>query len=135
VLKPTGTVVIFAMEPLTSTLVQSQLDQFLYKQYWLRKATNILGPHQGRPLDMVEEIAVFSRVGKSERTYNPQITELQTPLSRLMPRSASFFLYRTRQAIPARQISHARHPVNIIVSQRTRFDSPWRRQSLVPPSP
>jgi DNA modification methylase len=126
VLKPAGTVAICSMQPLSAELIHAQARAgfYLYSEYWFRKATNILGPFNRRPLNVVEEIPIFCRAGKNERTYNPQMTNLERSISRLLPALSTFFksLRQGRNSIPNRHVAHARHPANVIIANRTQYD-------------
>lgn len=74
VLAPHGTVVLFAAQPFTTHLIQSNPKQFRYCWYWLKnQGTNFF--HAKRmPIRKIEEICVFYK-GK----YNPQITTGHPP--------------------------------------------------------
>lgn len=126
VLKPAGTVAICAMEPLTSSLIQSQLDHYLYNHYWLRKATNIFHART-RPLSVIEGIAVFSKAGPSERTYNPQMEKLEKTIDRLNSARRYRFLSALARNVadePNRRMIRAQYPTDLIITERSPHDSP-----------
>jgi site-specific DNA-methyltransferase (adenine-specific) len=127
VLKPTGNVAICAAQPLASTLIARQLKNFLYCNYWLRKATNIYGPKNGRPMNVIEPIPVFSQAGHHERTYNPQMRDLGEIVDRLREP----WRRRLFEPLLSELEAHSRHmryrslaPVDLIMAERTAFDFP-----------
>jgi site-specific DNA-methyltransferase (adenine-specific) len=74
VIKPNGTIALFASQPFTTKLIASNERQFRYCWYWIKnQGTNFF--HAKRmPIRKVEEICIFGR-GK----YNPQITDGHGP--------------------------------------------------------
>lgn len=72
VLKPSGVVVLWAKQPFTSILVNSNLDMFKLSLVWNKqRASNHLQAKR-RPLQVHEDLLVFYSVGTP--TYNPQMT-------------------------------------------------------------
>ena len=124
VLKPNGVVAISSVEPLTSKLIYAQMDRHLWNWRWLHRATNIFGPRYGRPLDVVEDIAIFSRAGHASRTYNPQMRELREGVERL--RSLGFQLFAPNIDVGGgtRLKSRELGPITLIEAPRTHYDSP-----------
>lgn len=77
VLKPTGAAVLFAAQPFTTRLINSNARDFRYCWYW--KKNNATGAPFAKvqPLRCIEDIAVFYRKAP---TYNPQgLIELEKP--------------------------------------------------------
>jgi DNA modification methylase len=127
VLTPTGNVAICAAQPLASTLIASQIDKFIFCYYWFRKATNIYGPKHGRPMSMIEPIPVFSQVGHTERTYNPQMRDLGEIVDRLREpwRRRLFEPLLTELEENSRHMSYrSLAPTDLIMAERTAYDSP-----------
>jgi site-specific DNA-methyltransferase (adenine-specific) len=125
--KLTGSVAICAAQPLASTLIASQLRDFLFCCYWLRKASNIYGPKYSRPMSLIEPISVFSRAGHSKRTYNPQMHDLGEIIDRLRePWRRRLFepLLSELQTYPRRMSYRTLAPTDLIVAQRTAYDLP-----------
>jgi len=74
IIKPTGTIALFASQPFTTMLIQSNLDDFRYCWYWIKnQATNFFHA-KSMPMRKVEEIVIFKK-GK----YKPQITDGHVP--------------------------------------------------------
>lgn len=69
ILKPDGVAVLFAAQPFTTQLINSNMRDFRYCWYW-RKA-NVTGGifAKVQPMRCIEDIAVFYR---RKPTYNPQ---------------------------------------------------------------
>jgi site-specific DNA-methyltransferase (adenine-specific) len=74
VLKKDGTVALFAAQPFTTALINSNIKDFRYVWYWIKnQGTNFF--HAKRmPIRKVEEICIF---GKG--IYNPQISDGHQP--------------------------------------------------------
>ena len=77
VLKPAGAAVLFAAQPFTTRLINSNTRNFRYCWYW--KKNNATGAMfaKKQPLRCIEDIAVFYRKAP---TYNPQgLVEMARP--------------------------------------------------------
>lgn len=79
VLKPTGSVVLFADQPFTSVLICSNLDWFKYEWVWVKNRTTGFLLANYRPMKKTEDIIVFSPLGAAGASretgnmiYNPQ---------------------------------------------------------------
>jgi site-specific DNA-methyltransferase (adenine-specific) len=68
--RPDGVIALFAAEPFTSGLIQSNLADFRYKWVWVKNATGFLNSAY-RPLKTFEEIAVFSKATVGSLSRNP----------------------------------------------------------------
>ena len=68
-LKPDGTAVLFAAQPFTTELIQSNQKAFRYCWYWLKNQPTGFAYAKYQPMRQVEEICVFYR---KHGTYNPQ---------------------------------------------------------------
>lgn len=77
VLKPNGAAVLFAAQPFTTKLINSNFKNFRYLWYW--KKNNVTGFTYARyqPMRCIEDIVVFY---SKKPTYNPQgLIELKKP--------------------------------------------------------
>ena len=80
VLKPTGTVVLFANGIFTPRVMASNLDQYKYRWVWIKKNSTNFVHAKNRPMTKSEDILVFSKgamghvsqLGNKRMTYNPQ---------------------------------------------------------------
>lgn len=68
-LKPDGAAVLFAAQPFTTQLIQSNQGEFRYCWYWLKNQPTGFAFAKYQPMRKVEEICVFYRKAP---TYNPQ---------------------------------------------------------------
>lgn len=124
VTKRTGTVVICAAEPLASVLIASNLESFLYRQNWCRKASNIF-QSKWRPLGVIEPIPIFSRASQRDRTYNAQTEKLKQTIDRLARRRFPFLgAVRDYSQFPARALQREHQPTDLIVVPRHPLDRP-----------
>lgn len=70
VLKPRGVAVLFAAQPFTTQLINSNLKQFRYCWYWLKNTPTGFAFARYQPMRKIEDICVFYR--GAAPTYNPQ---------------------------------------------------------------
>ena len=77
ILKPDGAAVLFAAQPFTTQLIQSNRRAFRYCWYWLKSHQTGFPFAKYQPMRKVEEICVFY---KKHGTYNPQgLREIENP--------------------------------------------------------
>jgi site-specific DNA-methyltransferase (adenine-specific) len=69
VLKPDGAAVLFAAQPFTTLLIQSNQKAFRYCWYWMKNHPTGFTYARYQPMRQVEDICVFYR---KHGTYNPQ---------------------------------------------------------------
>ena len=69
VLKPNGAVVLFAAQPFTTQLINSNPNAYRYCWYWLKNMPTGFAFARYQPLRRIEDICVFYR---KKPTYNPQ---------------------------------------------------------------
>ena len=80
VIKPNGAIVLFATQPFSSQLVNSNLKGFKYSWYWKKSKASNFPQAPNMPLKIIEEILVFSngvvchasQVGDRRMPYYPQ---------------------------------------------------------------
>lgn len=77
VLKPFGTVVLFAQQPFSSKVVSANYDMFKYALVWKKSKVGHFAQAPYRFMTEHEDVLVFSRGGaakpsKNRMTYNPQ---------------------------------------------------------------
>jgi site-specific DNA-methyltransferase (adenine-specific) len=77
VIKPNGAVVLFGIQPFTSSLIMSCLDSFRYCWAWKSNRACNFAQAPYMPLKNIEDIAVFSKAtiaqnSKNRMVYNPQ---------------------------------------------------------------
>lgn len=75
VLKPDGAVVLFAMQPFTTDLINGRRDWFRYNYVWDKRITTGFLNANKQPLRRHEDILVFSPKRSGGFTYNPQMRE------------------------------------------------------------
>lgn len=68
-LKPDGAAVLFAAQPFTAQLIQSNRKAFRYCWYWLKNQPTGFAFAKYQPMRKIEDICVFYR---KTPTYNPQ---------------------------------------------------------------
>jgi len=76
IIKDSGTIALFASQPFTTLLINSNLDNFRYCWYWIKnQGTNFFHANK-MPIRKVEEIVIF---GTKDSIYNPQISDNHVP--------------------------------------------------------
>ncbi len=77
IVKPDGTVVLFAAQPFTTQLIESNRRAFRYCWYWLKNMPTGFAFAKYQPMRRVEDVCVFYR---KHGTYNPQgLQEVKNP--------------------------------------------------------
>lgn len=79
IIKDNGIIALFASQPFTTYLINSNLKNFKYCWYWLKnQGTNFF--HASRmPIRKIEEVCIFKSNAKSKQRYFPQKTEGHIP--------------------------------------------------------
>jgi len=80
VTKPNAAIVLFASQPFTTALINSNAAEFKYCWYWRKSKPNGWQHSKNRPMRAIEEVPVFSRaplghaslLGVRRMTYFPQ---------------------------------------------------------------
>ena len=70
VVKPTGAILLFGMEPFSSLLRLSNLKEYRYDYYWKKERPTNIFQLKKRAGKVIETISVFY---KAQPTYNPQM--------------------------------------------------------------
>lgn len=110
-------IVLFASQPFTSKLINSNLPMFKYCWYWEKeKGTGFLNTkHQ--PLRCIEEICIFS---KKTSKYNPQMVPLDKPYRHKLPTNKSEVINAVssfEKPIEYKEYTHS-HPKNLLKYSR-----------------
>ena len=108
ILKPRGTIALFACQPFTTKLIASNEAQFKYCWYWIKnQGTNFF--HARRmPIRRVEEICIFGN-----GTYRPQVTTGHVPTNSATGVSAGKVYFGTnRRRAPGGKTT--RYPTNVL---------------------
>lgn len=96
IIKPTGAIVLFSIQPFTTKLIHSNLKDFRYCWYW--KKNNKTGGQFAKvqPMRCIEDICVFY---KQKPVYNPQgLIKLDKPIYSKV-RACNTFDYRGNGSI------------------------------------
>ena len=77
VTKPAGIICLTSTQPFTTAIISSNLDMFKYCWYWRRSKVSGFMQAKRKPLNVIEDVVVFSRASMSANhgmhgTYNPQ---------------------------------------------------------------
>jgi site-specific DNA-methyltransferase (adenine-specific) len=127
VVRHNGNIVICAAEPLSSLLRVAQLSCYQFDWKWARAATNVFANNQARPLNLLEDILVFSRASAAERVWHPQMQKQDTKVERLNVRSRLALLgerLRDMSGFAERVQYEELYPHNVLFSKRCKYDHP-----------
>lgn len=77
IIKDKGAIVLFGIEPFTSSLIQSNLKLFKYNWYWNKNSTSGFINAKNKPMNTMEVISIFSKGKTANKNlnnmiYNPQ---------------------------------------------------------------
>ncbi len=70
IIKPNGVIGLFGSQPFTSTLINSNINQYKYNWVWDKKKPGAIGIAKYQPLRYTEDVMIFYR---KSPTYNPQM--------------------------------------------------------------
>lgn len=107
VIKDNGAVVLFAAQPFTTKLIQSNLKDFRYCWYW--KKNNVTGGQFAKvqPMRCIEDICVFYR---KKPTYNPQgIVKIINPVKREMNNQSNVYKWRGKEMYIQQYTNYPKH--------------------------
>lgn len=80
IIKDNGTIVLFAIQPFTTKVIQSNLKDFRYCWYWKKNYSTGFTYARYQPMRLIEDICVFY---KNFPTYNPQgLKKVENPVKR-----------------------------------------------------
>lgn len=111
IIKDNGAIVLFAVQPFTTKLINSNLKHFRYCWYW--KKSNVTGAPFAKvqPMRCIEEICVFY---KHKPTYNPQgIKKLKNPIINIPDKHRSnVYEWRGKKNITIQKYTN--YPVHVL---------------------
>ncbi|HNG97496.1 MAG TPA: site-specific DNA-methyltransferase [Candidatus Absconditabacterales bacterium] len=82
IIKPNGAIVLFASQPFTSFLIQSNITEFKYCWYWKKERGTGFASSGKRPLMIIEDIPVFYR---KQPTYQAEGKKLDKSYMHVLP--------------------------------------------------
>ena len=109
VTKENAAIVLFAAQPFTTKLIHSNLKDFKYNWYWIKRNATGHCFSKFQPMRKIEDICVFY---KKQPVYNPQgLTKLEKPIIR-KKKSKKDSVYDIVEKI--HKIEYTNYPKNII---------------------
>ena len=135
VLRSNGNIVICCAEPLSSVLRTKQMNEYLFDWKWVRRHTNVFASDQCRPLNILEDVLVFSRANTSDRVWNPQMEKLDKKIERLNVHSGIALLgerLRDMSGFAERVQYGEQYPRNILLPERHKYDKPSAQHGQKP---
>ena len=111
VIKPDGAVVLFAAQPFTTKLIESNFRRFRYCWYWLKPYATGFTFAKHQPMRRVEDICVFY---KRPPEYRPQgLRKLESPVVRRKSGTADS-VYRAGSLTKAHEQQYTGYPRNVL---------------------
>lgn len=124
IIKPNGSIVLFATPPFSAMLIASNLEQYKYAWYWHKSRPSGFVHAKNRPMRAIEEIHVFSAasmghvslLGNKRMNYNPQgLTRIDKPRKQSIHSRASDSVMAFRKSHKETIIStHTGYPHNLL---------------------
>lgn len=109
VIKPNGAIVLFAAQPFTTKLINSNLKNFRYIWYWKKNSPTGGQFAKVQPLRCIEDIVVFY---SKKPTYNPQgLVKLEKPKKTLVNNKSELYKWR---GLHQQFQEYTNYPKNII---------------------
>lgn len=122
IIKDNGAIVLFAIQPFTTKLINSNLKHFRYCWYWKKSNKTGFAYSKYQPMRCIEDICVFY---KKAPKYNPQgLKKLEKPIIE-KPKTGSVYGAGSLQKITVRKYTN--YPVHLLqfnneaVSNKERF--------------
>ena len=109
VIKPNGCIAIFAGEPFSSALVQSNLKMYRYELIWQKNAASDFLNAKHKPLKIHDKIQIFYQASP---TYHPQKTKGKP--YRRPPSRALREMYRELEDFERVNVTGDRYPTTVI---------------------
>lgn len=111
VIKPDGAVVLFAAQPFTTKLIESNFRRFRYCWYWLKPYATGFTFAKYQPMRRVEDICVFY---KRTPKYHPQgLRELERPVVR-RKRETADSVYKSGTLSKKHEQRYTGYPKNVL---------------------
>lgn len=111
VTKKNAAIVLFAAQPFTTKLIHSNLKDFKYNWYWIKRNATGHCFSKFQPMRKVEDICVFY---KKQPVYNPQgLTKLEKPIIR-RKKAAVDSVYKIDASENISKTEYTNYPKNII---------------------
>lgn len=111
VIKPDGAVVLFAAQPFTTKLIESNLRRFRYCWYWLKPYATGFTFAKYQPMRRVEDICVFY---KRQPNYRPQgLRKLAEPIRRVKRETADS-VYKSGTLSKPHEQRYTGYPKNVL---------------------
>ncbi len=107
VIKENGAIVLFAAQPFTTALIQSNIKQYRYNWYWVKNTVTAALLAKKQPMRCVEDICVFY---KKQPTYNPQgLKRLETPVMRQRNEKTPLYRNGIKNVKPQEYTNYPKH--------------------------
>lgn len=111
-LKPNGAAVLFAAQPFTTQLINSNRKAFRYCWYWLKNQPTGFTYARYQPMRKVEDVCVFY---KKMPTYNPQgLQMVEKPLRRQRKRAPRDAVYKMSTLLNEHTPRFKNYPKNVL---------------------
>ena len=113
VVKPTGLVVLFAQQPFTTDLINSNRREFRYLLVWEKSLRTGFLDANRRPLRAHEDVLVFTQRFKGS-TYNPQKVDVGEKWYRGSTRPPQAHYGQAQPAGPTVSADTTRYPITVL---------------------
>lgn len=112
IIKDNGAVVLFAVQPFTTRLINSNIKHFRYCWYWKKNNKTGFAYAKFQPMRCIEDICVFY---KHAPTYNPQgIKEIENARARQKTDTGKDSVYKWRTLTKEYKQKYTNYPVHLL---------------------
>lgn len=125
ILKSNGAAVLFAAQPFTTQLINSNRKDFRYCWYWFKNQATGFTFARYQPMRKVEDICVFY---KKLPTYNPQgLIEIEKPKPKQKKRPQRESIYKTDTLLKEYTPRFTNYPKNVLQFNSERGHHPTQK--------
>lgn len=112
IIKDNGAIVLFAIQPFTTKLINSNLKNFRYCWYWKKNNKTGFAYAKYQPMRCIEDICVFY---KKAPKYNPQgLKKLEKPYTRQKRSTGKENVYKTTTLEKRFTQKYTNYPVHLL---------------------
>ena len=124
-LKPNGAAVLFAAQPFTTQLINSNRKNFRYCWYWVKNQPTGFTYARYQPMRKVEDICVFY---KKMPTYNPQgLQKIEKPRTRKRKKRREDHIYQMGTLMKEYTPRFKNYPKNVLTFDSERGYHPTQK--------
>lgn len=124
IIKENGVIILTAIQPFTTTIIQSNRKWFRYCWYWKKNMPTGFPFAKVQPMRCIEDIVIFY---KRMPKYHPQgLIRLENPIEKKRPRK-SCGIYRDESLMRPHKVEYTNYPKNLLEMKSERGLHPTQK--------